>query len=255
MRRLLPLVLVVAACGSDSTGATTTAALLDPPTTTMTTEATETTSEAAAGPVSVCGRAQIWDPGTVYVAPCFAVPVAFEVPDANWRSTNVQEQWVYATWLDRSDADVDRALDVRLAVTAARNAESIQSRLDSIARIEGITPIREPVPTEVGGLTGLWLDVEGEPRQSLFTSGDCQSDRELVYHFRDGAAYPIASGPDGHFFGVGRCQVVRVWVLEAGDFLISIIGGTADTARHEEAVTTIESLFEGMTFQAMGSRS
>ena len=54
-------------------------------------------------------------------------------------------------------------------------------------------------------------------------------------------------------FGVGACQIVRVWVLEVDERTLTIIGGTADPDRHDDAVAKIEELFEGMSFEVSGS--
>lgn len=48
---------------------------------------------------------------------------------------------------------------------------------------------------------------------------------------------------------MGSCDVARIWVLEVEDRTLTIIGGTADPARHDEAVAKIEELFEGMSFE------
>jgi hypothetical protein len=82
MRRLVPLMLLFAAC----TGAaedTTTTPLAEPFTTTTTaqttttTEPTTTTAVDGTGPVDICPRGTVWKTGLTYHAPCFLVPVSF----------------------------------------------------------------------------------------------------------------------------------------------------------------------------------
>ena len=248
---LLAVVMAVSACAGQAAETTTTTTVLEPPTTSTTTTVATTTT-GAAEPVNICGRARLWEPGVVYTAPCFIVPNSFAVAEDGWRSALVQDRFVYIPWLDPSDTEVDQAFEVGVAVTATSAAGGVDDRVVEILETEGITLVRQSMPTVIAGLQGASLDVGGEPRLDL-NGRECQPAGDVVYQSRDRAAYPIAAGPGGDFFGVGRCQVVRVWVLEAGSFLLTIIGGTASPDRHEEAVAKVEELFGGMTFELTAS--
>jgi hypothetical protein len=249
-KAMVVVAIVAAACAGETAETTTSVPVAEPTTSTTTTTLEESTTTTVAESVDICrGRAELWEPGAVYTAPCVVVPVSFEVAEEGWRSSLVSERWAYVPWVDPSDTEVDQVFEVGVAVVASRERGGAGARIGSILETEGIVPFSDPSQTAVVGLAGLVVDVEGLPRNDL-AGRQCQAAGDVVLIGRDTFGYRIAPGPqDGDFFGVGRCQVARVWVLEAGDFLITIIGGTADPDRHEEAVAKIESLFEGMTFE------
>lgn len=253
MRWLLPLILFLGACAGEAADASTTSVALGPPSTvistTSTTTAVTTTPAGVVGPVDMCrGRAQLWEPGVEYVAECFAVPVTFDVSEAGWRARAAEEDWVFVSWVDPEDRDSR----MNLAVTALPARGAVEERLKSILETEGISLLAELAPQRVAGVESIVVDVEGDRRSgATLTLGgrECSTAGNFVLQGRDEEGYFIASGPvDGDFYGVGACQVVRVWVLGVGDYTVTIIGGTADPTRHEEAVARVESLFEGMSF-------
>jgi hypothetical protein len=170
--------------------------------------------------------------------------LSFTVSEDGWRSRAPQEEWVFVSWVDPDD----RSFRVNVAVTALRRSDGPEARIETVLEKEGIAAVGEVSQEDVAGFGALVVDVDGASGGPSLAGRECSTDGAFVLHGRDQEGYLIASGPeDGDFFGVGACQVVRLWVFDVGDYTITVIGGTADPGRHTEAVAKAESLFGGMT--------
>lgn len=106
----------------------------------------------------------------------------------------------------------------------------------------------------VSGFDAMVVDVEGSrgAGSDALNRRECALHGESVFFGGTAEAYPLAGGPRDQFFGVGKCHVARVWVFEVNGQTVTIIGGTDDPDRHDEAVVKIEELFEGMSFDVGG---
>ena len=247
MRRLLPAVLFLVACGGETTVSTTSP--VAEPTTTTTVESTTTTAEAE-GPVDVCRRGTGWESGVVYEAGCFVAPVLFEVTEDGWGSEGAGEDWVKVRWLGGD------GLRVRVALIAYRSTSPPERVLDRISAVGGIAEVSARRDVVVAGASGLMVDVEGAAEEggeiAAPGSGGCTGDSPLwfgVTRFGHGFA---DSGSIREVIGVGACHLVRIYAVQVGETTVTLLGGTDDTDRHEEAVAKIESLFEGMSFGTGG---
>ncbi|MDX1448765.1 MAG: hypothetical protein R3246_06830 [Acidimicrobiia bacterium] len=255
MQRLvlgLTFVLLAAACSAKTAESTTTTELVAQPSTTEVANATtvlESTATVAEGPVDICRRGEVWQQGASYsAARCFLVPVRFSVSAAGFASEGAGDDWLTIRWRDPDDQD----FLVRAGMITFESSEPPRAVLERIAAIDGLILIGEPLPVEVAGRSGLVVDFEGAPWQTGPEGAD-QCVTLTPVRFR-GDGNPIVGnvGSRSESIGVGYCDLARVWVLEVDDRTVTIIGGTADPARHEEAVVKIEELFEGMTFEHGG---
>ena len=102
MRRLLPLVLLLAACGSEA-AVETTVPVEAPSTSTTVVESMATTAEPSSV-VDIPGRGLRWEAGSTYVTDRFLVPLVFRPQEAGWRSLGVDVEWVHLAWSE-SDAE------------------------------------------------------------------------------------------------------------------------------------------------------
>lgn len=213
-------------------------------TTTTPPDIATTTSEVATR-VDVCsGRAVVWEPGRDHVADCFVTPVSFRVDDPGWRSFGADEGWVFVSWVDPED----QAFRVNVAFTAEPAGQDPEAAVQSILRPDGIVGSGEPMSQSVAGLMATTIDVEGAAFDTVGLSGrECVPDGSFVFFSGDQEAYPVVEAFGGNFFGVGACQVVRLWSLEVDGRTLTILGGTADPDRHRDAVAAIDVLFEALT--------
>lgn len=249
---LVVLVGVLVACGSNAAEAptTTTASPTTPSNlaTTPTVPAATTTTVAEA--VDICPKGEVWSPGMVYVAECFVVPVAFEPLGDGWRSSGASGRWVSIRWVDPSDRD----FTTELAIIAFESLEAPLAVLEEIASLEGLKPIGESVPVDVASRSGFFADFEGAPWQTGPEGEDPCNTLEPIRFAGDGNPIVSGVGARSDSIGVGYCDLARIWALEEGGMTVTIIGGTADPARHEEAVAKIEELIEGMQFDVGNGR-
>jgi hypothetical protein len=251
MRRLAPLVLLLAACTGTAEDTTTTAPLAELSTTTTTmapsTTTTTTTSVESGGPVDICPRGIVWEAGAAYHAPCFLVPISFSPSADGWVSAGARSNWVMTRW-----SNPDRSVIVGLGIIAFRESEIPEDVLASIGDIDGITALGEPRTTTVAGFPGLVVDVRGSPSDNPAQEefGGCVS--IFPVRFTSDAGNPILGRSlyDQNQIGVGYCHLARIWAIDTGGPTITLIGGTtsADPVLHAEAVEVIERLLETVEF-------
>lgn len=258
----IALLLVLSACALDTADQPTmTSASEEPPTaappstasTTMRVVESTMPADASIEPVQMCGRGQRLEPGPSYIAECFIQPVALRVTELGWSASPAEETAVSVTYTDRSNG-----LSVGVALIAVNSEDSPEEVLDVIASKQGITALADPIISEVSGRPGLYFDVQGDPRgggvQALDEprpSRNCPPRRPVRY--KDGGNTLIGQVGATDEIGVGYCHVARVWAVEVDGLTITIVGGTTDPERHEEAVAKVESLFEGLSFEVAGS--
>ena len=258
MRRLtllLTVALMVGACAAETvTRPTTTVAVAEPSTTTTTvmeaaktTDAVESATTEAEGSVDICSRSVGWLTGTSYVADCFVVPVSFEPVGQGWRSSGAGEEWMKVVWADPDD----QSLTVRIGLMSYRSSEAPADVIKAIVASEVIAAVSSVEEVTVAGFRALRVDVEGDPEPggeaAAPGSGGCTGNSP-VWFAGTSFGHSIIGVPSG-VMGVGACDRVRLWVLDAGGKSITIIAGTADPDRHTEAVAKVEELFEGMSFE------
>ncbi|MDX1747954.1 MAG: hypothetical protein R3324_18630 [Halobacteriales archaeon] len=242
------LAVLTTACLPDSAESTTTIEpVVEPstthaPTTTLETTTTTIVSQA----VDICQpRTVIWEPGETYTATCFVLPWSVVAPGDGWRAPLIDSDAMLVSWIDPEDPG--------MRVNAAF--------------VTGI----EPVPTEsaegldlvdagsevIADRDATWVDLYAErypPTEFLPTgcagdgSGGVLMRGDIALGYRIAPAPGGASPPD--FFAVGACDVARVWTLDVDGRAVTIIGGTGDPNRHDEAMAKLEELFEAMSFDS-----
>ena len=249
--RLLPFVVVflVAACSSTTARSTTTTVTVAESVTT--TEVTPSTSVAASTmPVDMCGRGLGLEPDTVYIAECFVQSVSLEVGEQGWAASPVEPGALTVRFTDPSGG-----LVVAVALIIVDRAKPPDEVLEVLASTDGIIVVAEPVATEVSGHPGLYMDVQGAPRGGDLDALDhprpsqyCPPRRPV--RFKDGGNTIVGQVGSTDAIGVGYCHVARIWAVEVDGLTVTLIGGTTDPDRHEEAVAKSEELFEGLSFEA-----
>ena len=101
MRRRLPLILLLAACGVDVAPSTTEPILPSKPATSV---AESTTTTDVAGPIDICPSGKVWhDLEQTYEARCFLTAVSFEPSESGWASTGAGDDWAVVRWSDPDD--------------------------------------------------------------------------------------------------------------------------------------------------------
>lgn len=250
MRRLLIPVLLLAACGGETAVSTTTAVPVEPPSTSTTTSTTVESTTPAPTPIDICPRGVVWQPGLAYVAECFEVPVSFSVEGAGFGSEGASGEWLVVRWRDPDD----REFGVRVGLLSYRSGDSPLEVLEAITTRKGIAASSEPRATTLAGRDASMVEVEGLPREGLGEGEDpCFSDG-YVRFVSGGGGNPIMEGVGrADAIGVSYCDVATVWAVQVDERTITVIAGSDDPARHQEALEIVEGLFDGMAFEVAGS--
>lgn len=250
---LLSFMFVLAACSSTTAQSTpTTGPVAEPATTAEVTSSTTETAATPTGPVDMCGRGLVLEPGAIHIADCFVESVSLEVGERGWSASPAEPDAVTVTFTDRSDG-----LVVAVALIILDRNKPPDEVLEVVASMEGITAIADPVATEISGHPGLYMDVQGAPRGGNTDALDeprpshsCPPRRPVRY--KDGGNTIFGQVGAIDEIGVGYCHVARIWVVEVDGRAVTLIGGTADPDRHEEAVAKSEELFDGLSIEPDG---
>lgn len=250
------VVLLLAACSANADRSTSFDPVAEPATTieaipSTTSTAQSTTTSEPMGPVDICrGRAEVWESGGVYLAECFVVPVSFQSPGEGWVSSSVGDSWLVVRWMDPADSEVA----AWMGMLPFRHEETPSVVVDEILSVEGISlvPGSERETVTLGSWAGVRVDVAGaEDGPSILSGSGCTTGQAVMFNPHTGHELGSTGNPS-LVIGVGACHVVRVWVVEVEDRSMTILGGTVDPDRHQEAVAKIEELFEGMSFDPGG---
>lgn len=258
MHRLLPLLLLLAACQGEAADATTTSIALPPPSTTVsttgTTIASTPTSTAVTAPVDICGTGVGFDQtGDRYVVDCFVVPVSFGPAEEGWRSLSAGEEWVELFWEGE-----DSELTANVLLLAYRLNDTPQAMIGSVVAIEGVRADSEASAGEVAGRPALWVDLETDRDRNFDDRCSTGLFQGLRYSRQGGFFNPgyllkdVGTGAANQGFGLGACKRFRLWGVDVDGVTVTVVatvGGTADH-RFGELVPIVERLFASMTFGA-----
>lgn len=244
---------LIAACTSGAAdGATTTAPPITMGTGTDSTVTTvvETTTTTVAEAVDICRRGEQWTPGSTYRADCFVVPLEFRPEHEGWTSSSAGGDWVKVRW---SDPEMDGS-EVRGAVLAYRSSDAAENVLDQLTSSELINEVSERTMLVADGMDMLVVDVEGadEPGGEVIAPDGVPCSPDQPVWWRRGRFGHTIVDRGGGVIGVGACHIVRIWVVDVGGTTITILGGSADPDRHDQAVAKIQELFDTMSFYKGG---
>lgn len=244
------LMVLAAACGDTAGDVPSSVTETSTTTTTTTVEVTTTTPS---GPVDLCrGRPVVFEPDTIHVAECYVVPIAITPGIDGWRTLEADADSVSLFWTDPDD----RTLEVAVAILPFRS--TADAALDSIVAKEGITALTTAESVAVGTSEALAIDIEGAPTQSPqyfapAASPYCATGRpifgtQLIHIIAPSSGSQLA--PLG--YGVGPCEVARVWAFEIRGQTLVVIAGSDDPERHDEVTAAASSLLESLTFPQSG---
>jgi len=186
-----------------------------------------------------------WEPGAVYTAESFLVPVSFTPDRQGWLSRGAAPQWA-AMWFDD---DLDGARDATLTLMAYRPATEPEVLVSEILQIDGIRQLTPAVEQTLGERTMIVVDVEGDPEPQGGSVSECSQPASA--QFTTSAGYEFFD--DGTSFGIPACFRSRMWIVEIDDNALIFVGTVEDADRFDDLMHWLEDmLVRGLSFRTIG---
>ncbi len=184
-----------------------------------------------------------WQPGGVYTADRFIVPVEFTTDRAGWLSRGADRRWA-SLWFDE---DLDGETDATLTLMAHRPTTEADVLLTEILRIEGVRQLDQAFERTIGANKMIVVDVEGEPEPQGGGLSDCSLPPSG--QFTTIAGYEFFE--DGSSLGIPACYRSRLWLAEIDGSVITMVGVASDDDEFEDMMSVLEMFLEsGVSFSS-----
>lgn len=223
---------LVAACAGtqDDTAATLPTATTPPAVSAPSVETTssiEASADAVPGPVVLRpGRAVILEPG-IYTSDHFVVPFQLMVTEDGWRLLAIHDRFVEFGYRETGES----ALGVLVGMIGSSASKTPEEAIESLLGMDRVEALGTSVPSTVGGLPAIAIDVSVGPNRS----GEC------VF------GVPLVSFP-GVEWGIDDCTDARVWAVATMGRAVLIVANVDDDAEWDAMMAPVERLITELDF-------